>query len=117
MRLTRQAPTREEFVERFFGAIQGKPYYKSLFKFEPKDVWIGLFWKAQNSEISYAKDFVRSTYRWWVDVYICPIPCCLIRFAVQFGTPKWKRGDMSDFNKGRDETNAILLKQNQMVKS
>lgn len=85
-----------------------RTYRKSLFKFEKRDVWIGLFWKAKDIEYEYAKDFVRSTYRWGVNVFICPLPCCLIRFYVEFGKPKWKRGDMSNFNRGRDETNRII---------
>jgi hypothetical protein len=108
MRFLRQAPKPTEFIRSFVSAMNGDRYFKSLFKFEPRDIWIGVFWEAKDIEYEYAKDFVRSTYRWGMNVYICPLPCCLIRFYVEFGKPKWKRGDMSNFNRGRDETNRVL---------
>jgi hypothetical protein len=87
--------------------MNGGPYFKSILKFEPRDLWVGVYWNATNIERAYAEDFVRSTYRWSVDVFICPFPCFLIRFAVEAGTPKWKRGDMSDFNAGKNKTMTI----------
>ncbi len=74
-------------------------------------MWIGLYWKATDIEYEYAKDFVRSTHRWRLDIFICPLPCLLIRFAIECGNPKWKRGDMSNFNRGRDETNRHIMSQ------
>ena len=110
MKFSRQAPSPNEFVGALFSAISGGRYFKTIFAFEPRDVWVGVYWKATNNEYEYAKDFVRCTYRWRVNVYACLLPCCLIRFAVEFGVPRWKRGDMSDFNRGRDETNAHIAR-------
>ncbi|HEY6154672.1 MAG TPA: hypothetical protein VIW07_13105 [Candidatus Udaeobacter sp.] len=36
-------------------------------EFEPRDLWIGLYWK----KVSTGKDGLRSCYRW----YLCIIPC------------------------------------------
>lgn len=108
MKFSRQAPSAKELFPSFLAALNGGAYFKSIFAFEPRDIWVGVFWDATNSERAYAEDFVRSTYRWRVNVFICPLPCFLIRFAVECGTPRWKRGDMTDFNIGRDKTNAII---------
>lgn len=109
-RLLRQSPTPSEFIGLMLQCVTNPKiqYTKSLLKFEPRDVWVGIFWDATNIEFEYAKDFVRSTFRYRVNIFVCPLPCCLIRFAVELGTPRWKRGDFSDFNRGRDITNAQL---------
>lgn len=110
MKFHRQVPAPTEFWTAIGVALSGGAYHKSIFKIEPRDVWVGVYWDATNIEKAYAEDFVRSTHRWYVNVYVCPLPCCLIRFAVEFGTPKWKRGDYTDFNAGRDKTNAEIAR-------
>ena len=56
---------------------------KVRFKFEPHDLWVGVYWKMTRN-VRPAADFL-SGYAWdfhargWLlDVYICPLPTLLI---------------------------------------
>ena len=47
-------------------------------KFEPRDLWIGLFWQYRSSVESPSK---------WFDLYICIVPMLPIKFHWHWG---WK---------------------------
>jgi len=110
VKISRQGPSSEDFVKLILSCLSNpkRRYFKSIIKFEPRDMWIGVFWDRKDIEYEYAKDFVRSSYRWRYDIFICPIPCLLFRFSVECGKPQWKLGNPAIFNRGRDETNTTL---------
>jgi len=115
MKIRRQGIKPKDFLGVVLSAASGdySLYQRavSLFRFESRDIWVGLYWDASDIEYGYAKDYVRSTYRWCVNIYICPLPCCLLRFAVECGRPRWKRGDMSVFERGVAETQRAIAAQ------
>lgn len=38
---------------------------------EPRDLWVGVFWDRTDDG--------------WIAVYVCPIPCCVVRFDARRG--------------------------------
>lgn len=110
MRFARTAPETREFCAAVLSAANGGSYWKSIVSISWKWWYPRLWVDRRNIEVCYAEDFVRSTYRFRSSVQIVLVPFVGIQFDVEYGTPKWKRGDMTDFNKGRDYTNEIIAR-------
>lgn len=54
----------------------GKPMPEVKLKFEPRDIWVGIYWNLSRS--------IESAYR-KLDVYICVVPMLPIRLRFEWG--------------------------------
>lgn len=56
-------------------------------KFEPRDLWVGIYWDRCGRITTLETDKQR------YNIYICLIPCFPIIFSLWMNIPKSKRGD------------------------
>lgn len=67
-------------------------------KFEPRDLWIGVYWKVKEYVVLAKPDFQRYLY-----IYVCLLPCFPMIFNRYIGTRPIPRGKPHMFLDGDEE--------------
>lgn len=58
---------------------------KVRIKFEPRDLWVGIFWERIGRTTTLETD------REQIRVYLCLLPCLPIIFTISSGVPRFRR--------------------------